>query len=228
MAFISLDNVTKVYEKKRSVLVLDQVSFAVSEGEFISIMGPTKSGKTTLLGTIGGMVPPTTGRVLLAELDIYSLGSEIMADFRRDFVGYVFDIPLMLDYLTIEKNIMLPLLISHKSVSEQKYLASEVIDKFNIREIAPYFPSQLSRSEIQIASIARAYINEPHLLLIDDPTLSLDGLSSQELMSILEKINKDGTTIIYTTTDSMVASYSNRHFQIMGTKLLETSKTNGG
>ncbi len=224
MAFISLDEVTKVYEKQRSVLVLDKVSFSVKEGEFISIMGPAKSGKTTLLGIIGGLVPPTSGKVLLAELDIYSLGTEVLADFRRDFVGYVFDRPILLQYLTIEKNILLPLLTSHKSLSEQKYLAGEVVDKFNLREIAPYYPHQLSRSEIQLASIARAYINEPHLLLIDDPTLALDGVSSQELMNVLENINKEGTTIIYTTTQSTIASYADRHFTIMGTKMMEAVK----
>lgn len=220
MSLISVDDVSKIYNGgEGEVTALGGVSFTVTEGEFVALMGPSGSGKSTLLTMLGAMNPPTSGRIVIDDIDVYSLSSERRADFRSEYLGFVFQQFQLVPYLTAMENVMLPLAITSKSNKEQIEMAKAVLDKVGLGTKGNRLPNQLSGGEQERVAIARAIVNEPPILFADEPTGALDTKNSEEIMNLFKQLNKDGQTIIMVTHNPEFMSYVDRGIFIRDGKL---------
>ena len=200
MSLIEIRGVTKNYRGGDGVVeALTNVNLQISEGEFLALMGPSGSGKSTLLSILGGLNSPTSGKLFIDDIDVYSLSSEQLADFRHEYVGFVFQQYQLIPYLTALENVMLPLAISSRSGKEQRAMAQSVLDKVGLGQKAARLPNQLSGGEQNRVAIARAIVNEPTIIFADEPTGSLDSKTAAELLELFQTLNKDGLTIIMVT-----------------------------
>ena len=200
MSLIEVNQVTKVYNGgEGQVQVLGGISFQVEEGEFLALMGPSGSGKSTLLTMLGAMNPPTEGSVVIDDIDIYQLATEKRADFRSEYLGFVFQQFQLVPYLTAAENVMLPLAISGRSNKEQYEMARNVLDKVGLGNKCDRLPNQLSGGEQERVAIARAIVNEPPILFADEPTGALDSKTGEEIMELFRDLNNEGQTIIMVT-----------------------------
>ncbi|MHB9095765.1 MAG: ABC transporter ATP-binding protein [Eubacteriales bacterium] len=223
MSLIEVQDVKKIYNGgEGEVVALGGVSFDVAEGEFVSLMGPSGSGKSTLLTMMGAMNPPTLGRVIVDDIDIYSLPSEKRADFRSEYLGFVFQQFQLVPYLTARENVMLPLAITGKSNREQIQMADNVLDKVGLGNKGNRLPNQLSGGEQERVAIARAIVNEPPILFADEPTGALDSKNSEEIMSLFKELNREGQTIIMVTHNPEFLSHVKRAIFIRDGVLDET------
>ena len=203
---------------KRQNNVLKNVSFKVEEGEMVAIMGPSASGKSTLLYSVSGMDSATSGRVLFGDRDITKMKKNELADVRLDEMGFIFQQMFMMKNLTILDNILLPGLQSKKlkrSRKEVTEFGEELMRKLGIIEAADHDINEVSGGQLQRACICRSMINKPRLLFADEPTGALNRTSSNEVMDELIKINKEGTTIMMVTHDSKVAAKCSRVLYIV-------------
>lgn len=203
---------------KRQNNVLKNVSFKVEEGEMVAIMGPSASGKSTLLYSVSGMDSATSGRVLFGDKDITKMKKNEIADVRLDEMGFIFQQMFMMKNLTILDNILLPGLQSKKlkrSRKEVTEFGEELMRKLGIIEAADHDINEVSGGQLQRACICRSMINKPRLLFADEPTGALNRTSSNEVMDELIKINKEGTTIMMVTHDSKVAAKCSRVLYIV-------------
>lgn len=198
MDLIEVRDVRKEYNKGE-VVALGGVSFNVSEGEFVALMGPSGSGKSTLLTILGAMNPPSSGEVFIDEIPVYQLPQEKQADFRSEYLGFVFQAFQLIPYLTAMENVMLPLAITGRSNREQQQMAMEVLDKVGLGKKGDRLPNQLSGGEQERVAIARAIVNNPPILFADEPTGALDTKTGNEIMDLFKALNKDGQTIIMVT-----------------------------
>lgn len=217
MAFISVDNISKIYKPDGEgsiVRVLSSVSTEVGEGEFVSLMGPSGSGKSTLLTIVGAMNQPSEGRVLVDEIDVYGLSEERRADFRREYIGFVFQQHHLLPYLNTIENVMLPLATSSMAESEKLRRARESLEKVGLSAKEARLPGQLSGGEQGRLAIARAIVNNPPLLLADEPTGTLDSATGGEIMRVFVDLNSKGQTIFMVTHNPDNAELSHRTIQI--------------
>lgn len=183
MAFIELHKVGKTYSSNGSAAfatVLQDVNLGVEEGEFVSIVGPSGSGKSTLLTVLGAMNCPSAGRVLIDRISVYDLAVERRADFRREYIGFVFQQLHLVPYLTALENVMLPLCITGLSADAQMTRAREALGRVKLQSKGHRLPGQLSGGEQERVAIARAIVNHPPLVLADEPTGSLDSKTGQE------------------------------------------------
>jgi len=197
---LAMKGVKKVYDTgMECVAALNDISFEVSEGEFVAIMGPSGSGKSTLLSLLGGLNHPSAGSIVVDDIDVYSLSVERLADFRREYVGFVFQSFQLIQYLTIVENVMLPLAVSTIPRAEKKRIAIDMIDKVGLRSKTLRLPGELSGGEQQRVAIARALVNRPPIVLADEPTGNLDSATSQEIMELLGSLNDEGHTIVIVT-----------------------------
>ena len=197
---IQLTNVKKLYNTGTDqVHALNDISFEISEGEFVAIMGPSGSGKSTLLSLLGGLNHPTEGTIVVDDIDVYSLPRERLADFRREYLGFVFQSFQLISYLTIIENVMLPLAVSSLSRSEKRRIASEIIHRVGLSSKALRLPGELSGGEQQRVAIARALVNQPPIVLADEPTGNLDSTTSEDIMKLLASLNAEGHTIVIVT-----------------------------
>lgn len=211
MSLIKIENVKKIYNGgEGEVTALGGVSFEVAEGEFVALMGPSGSGKSTLLTMLGAMNPPTSGRVIIDDINVYSLSSERMADFRSEYLGFVFQQFQLVPYLTALENVMLPLAITGISNREQIRMAGGVLAKVGLNGKGNRLPNQLSGGEQERVAIARAIVNEPPILFADEPTGALDSKTSEEIMNLFKTLNADGQTIIMVTHNPEIVSYVKR------------------
>jgi putative ABC transport system ATP-binding protein len=200
MSLIKVQEVKKIYNGgEGEVVALGGVSLNVGEGEFVALMGPSGSGKSTLLTMLGAMNPPTSGRVIIDEIDVYSLGSEKLADFRSEYLGFVFQQFQLIPYLTALENVMLPLAITGKPNREQAQMAYAVLEKVGLAKKENRLPNQLSGGEQERVAIARAIVNEPPILFADEPTGALDSKNSEEIMNLFKDLNAEGQSIIMVT-----------------------------
>lgn len=209
---IVVKEVTKVYEIGSSeVLALDNVSLKIEEGDFLVVMGPSGCGKSTMLYTIGGLLTPTKGDVTVNDTSIYRLTSRERAEFRRENVGFIFQTFELLQYLTALENVMLPLYLAGASSVEQENAAKEALDKVGLAKRAFHKPTELSGGEQQRVAIARGIVNNPTILLADEPTGNLDRKTGNEVIQLLYNLHeKDGLTVIIVTHDPAVAERANR------------------
>lgn len=230
MSFIIIENVTKAYQPNGAssrTTVLRGISAEIEEGEFVALMGPSGSGKTTLLSLIGAMSQPTDGRVIIDEVDVYGLSEERRADFRREYLGFVFQQHHLLPFLTALENVMLPLVITKLSAKEKRMRAQAALERVGLGDKFDRLPNQLSGGEQGRVAIARALVNEPPLILADEPTGNLDSKTGSEIISLLGALNAQGQTILMVTHNPEAASVAHRVLEIQdGTLLPEINEPN--
>lgn len=211
MSIITLDKVSKIYQGVVPYEALKKIDLAVEEGEFLSIMGPSGSGKTTLLNIIATLDKPTNGQIEINKKDVSNLSKDELSLFRLKKIGFVFQDFNLLPPLTVEENIMLPLTLDNKSTTVMKIKAQKLMEDLGISHLAKNRIHEASGGEKQRIAIARALINDPDIILADEPTGNLDSKAAGDVMSILSEINLERkVTSIMVTHDPISASYSNR------------------
>ncbi len=210
MNILEIKNLCKVYGKgETEVKALDNVSFEVEQGEFVAIVGPSGSGKSTLLHILGGVDSPTSGVVNIAGTDISKLNETKLAIFRRRQIGLIYQFYNLIPILNVEENMTLPLLLDGKK--PDKKLLKDLLEKLGLTERLRHLPNQLSGGQQQRVSIGRALMNNPALLLADEPTGNLDSENSKEIVSLLRKFNKENNqTVIIITHDERIALSADR------------------
>jgi putative ABC transport system ATP-binding protein len=221
MSLIEIRKLSKTYESGEDrVPALVEVGLNIERGEFISVMGPSGSGKSTLLSILGGLNHPTEGEVVVDEIPIYKLPMEKLADFRREYLGFIFQSFQLIPYLTVIENVMLPLAITEKSNREQLKMAEEMLEKMSLKEKGKRLPDQLSGGEQERVAIARALVNSPPILLADEPTGNLDSKTGREIMELFKSLNEEGQTIVMVTHNPEYAAFSSRAIRLRDGKVV--------
>ena len=206
--------------------MLANVNAEIKEGEFVCLMGPSGSGKTTLLTIVGAMNRPSEGKVLVDGIDVYELKDERRADFRREYLGFVFQQHHLMPYLDALENAMLPLVTTNLSSTEQRERAVSVLEKVGLADKLTRLPNQLSGGEQGRLAIARAIVNEPPLILADEPTGTLDTQTGQEIMEVFLSLNAQGQTIFMVTHNPENAALAHRTISIRDGRV-ETDERQG-
>jgi putative ABC transport system ATP-binding protein len=218
---LRLDRVTKTYNGSSvPVHALLDVSLGIEEGEFVAVMGPSGSGKSTLLTVLGAMNPPSQGTVTIDGIDIYSLAAEEQADFRHEYVGFVFQQLQILPYLTALENVLLSLAIARSSKKEKQARAREALARVGLEGKEGRLPYQLSGGEQGRVAVARAIVNQPPLLLADEPTGSLDQATGGQVLELLRELNGEGQTVVMVTHDLQASGYAGRTVNILDGKIV--------
>lgn len=211
MSYIVAENLVKRYGNGEAVVeAVRGISFEIESGEFVGIMGESGAGKSTLLTMMGAMNSPTSGIYTVDEIDVYRLGQEQRADFRREFLGFVFQSFHLIPYLTVAENVMLPLTTIKVSKKQKRGMAEDALSRVGLAGKFDRLPSQISGGEKERVAVARAIVNEPPVLLADEPTGSLDTKTRDEIMELLQRLNKEGMTIIMVTHSPECAKYTQR------------------
>lgn len=220
MEILKIENITKKYANgDKELYALDDVSFTVNQGEFIAIVGPSGSGKSTLLHMIGGIDKPTKGKVYINGTDISSLKPDKITIFRRRNIGIVYQFYNLIPTLNAEDNIILPVLLDGKKVDKEKL--NEIIKLLKIEDRRKAMPSQLSGGEQQRVSIGRALMNNPSIILADEPTGNLDSMASKEIVEIFKYYNKAyKQTLIIVTHDEKIALQADRIIKLEDGKII--------
>jgi putative ABC transport system ATP-binding protein len=223
-AIVSLRNVHKRYTRgKQSVEVLQDLSLEIPQGEFVALMGPSGSGKTTLLNLIGGLDTPTSGEITVAGQRLDQLSSGGLSRWRARHVGFVFQFYNLMPMLTAQRNVELPLLLTNLSASKRKSNALAALTLVGIADRAKHKPSELSGGQAQRVAIARALVADPTLLVCDEPTGDLDRKSADEVLHLLQILNKEhGKSIVVVTHDPKAAEFASRQLHMDKGALLET------
>lgn len=189
MNILSVKNLSKIYgDENNHVIALDNVSFDVEIGEFIAIIGASGSGKSTLLHQIGGVDHPSSGKVIINNTDIYTLNENDLAIFRRNEIGLIYQFYNLIPVLNVKENITLPLQLAHQKVDQKRF--NTLIEQLGLSNRLNHLPNQLSGGQQQRVSIARALINQPSLVLADEPTGNLDSKNSDEIIRLLKEANE--------------------------------------
>ncbi len=213
---IQLRDVTKVYNADdMPIPALQGVTFTVDEGEFVGLVGPSGSGKSTLLTILGAMNPPTAGTLMIDDIDVYNLSLEWQADFRHEYVGFLFQQLQLIPYLTALENVMLPLAVGRLSRQEKVSRATEMLARMGLAGKERRLPGQLSGGEQGRVAVARALINEPPLLLADEPTGSLDSATGEQVLAMFRELHREGQTIIMVTHNPEAAAHTDRVVHIL-------------
>ena len=221
MEILKVENLTKVYGKDSTkVVALDHVSFSVEKGEFVAIVGASGSGKSTLLHLIGGVDRPTSGHVYIDGKDIFSLDDDKLAIFRRRQVGLIYQFYNLIPILNVEENITLPLALDNIEVD--KNVLNDMLDLLGLKNRKTHLPNELSGGQQQRTSIGRALITNPTIILADEPTGNLDSKSSDEIVALLKKSNKElKQTIIMITHNMEIAKIADRIIKIEDGKIVK-------
>jgi putative ABC transport system ATP-binding protein len=218
---IRLTDVTKVYQGGITG-ALNGLSVTVEKGEFTAIMGPSGSGKSTMLNLVAGLDRPTSGTVAVGGTDLGKLGEAGLARFRRDHIGFVFQFFYLLPNLTALENVLIPAQLKGNVVPGR---AQELLDQLGIKEIADKYPARLSGGQQQRVAIARALINNPTLLLADEPTGALDTHTGDQVMEVLGQLHRDGQTILLVTHDAKLATrHAARVISVMDGKIVDDAR----
>lgn len=217
--FIAAEALTRVYQRGRDpVRALDNVSFELHTGEFLAVVGPSGSGKTTLLNLLGCLDTPTSGTLRLQGRPIHALPEIAKTRLRRDKIGFIFQNFALLPTLTVAENIALPALFAGRKAARR---AEQLLLKVELSHRASHFPRELSGGEMQRAAIARALINEPALLLADEPTGNLDRASGDRVIDLLSGLHRDGLTIVVVTHNQILANASARRMELREGRLVQ-------
>ena len=224
---VELSKISKYYGRDDNrVAALREVGFSISQGEYVAVMGPSGSGKSTLLSILGAMNPPSEGKMIVDEIDVYGLSSERQADFRREYLGFVFQQLQLVPYLTAIENVMLPLVVTDND--DHEGTASAVLERVGLGDKFNRLPSELSGGEQGRVAIARAVVNEPPILLADEPTGSLDTKTGEEILALFDEMHSDGQTIIMVTHNADAVSGAGRLLSIQDGRLVEDKKLSPG
>ena len=211
MPLINITNLRKHYTSgEDTVEALRGVDIAIESGEFITIMGQSGSGKSTLLSVLGGMNHPTSGEVEMAGINLYRLPGEKLADFRAENLGFVFQSFHLIPYLTAIENVMLPLAIVKMKTAQKRAAARSALERVGLGAKLERLPNQLSGGEQERVAIARAIVNNPHILLADEPTGNLDSKTSDEVMALFRELNDAGQTVVMVTHNPDNGRYADR------------------
>ena len=211
MPLVELSGVEKIYNGTAApVHALRGVDLSVEEGSFVALMGRSGCGKSTLLSILGAMSPPSKGAVHVDDIDVYSLGVERRADFRREYLGFVFQQLFLMPYLTALANVMLPLAATRVSEREQRQMAQAALHDVGLNDKMMRLPRDLSGGEQQRVAIARAIVNRPPLVLADEPTGCLDSKTGREIINLFLDLKNRGLTIVMVTHDGSVAAAADR------------------
>ncbi|HDZ05143.1 hypothetical protein LCGC14_0082080 [marine sediment metagenome] len=214
---LQLKNIFKwVQQGGQRVFLLKDINLEVEEGEFISIMGPSGSGKSTLLNVIGMLDTFDEGEYDFLSESVHTLKEKYRSNLYKEYIGFVFQSYHLLDDLTVEENLEMPLLYKKIKSSERKALVADMLDRFNIVGKKDLFPTQLSGGQQQLVGVARALIGKPKLILADEPTGNLNSQQSEEIMALFKKLNEeDGVTIIQVTHSEKNAEYGSRIINLL-------------
>jgi putative ABC transport system ATP-binding protein len=207
-----LEGVSRIYQKgKEKVEVLHELDLEIPEGDFVAIMGPSGSGKTTLLNLLGGLDKPTAGTVTVGGSELSSMSNSQLSRWRSTHIGFIFQFYNLLPVLTAHRNVELPLLLTDFNAKERAKRASIALDIVGLADRANHYPRELSGGQEQRLAIARAIVSDPPLLLGDEPTGDLDRDMSDEILRLLQVLNKDhGKTIVMVTHDAQAAEFAKR------------------
>jgi len=220
MGLIEIKALCKSYETGgEQAHALVDVTLHIERGEFISVMGPSGSGKSTLLTILGGLNHPTRGDVLVDDISIYRLPMEKLADFRREYVGFIFQSFQLIPYLTVVENVMLPLSITDTPNQEQRRIADDLLERTGLKGKGKRLPDQLSGGEQERVAIARALANSPPLLLADEPTGNLDSKAGKEIMELFKALNDEGQTLVMVTHNPENMAFSTRTINLRDGKM---------
>lgn len=224
---VEIGNVSKVYERgKQKIEVLHHIDLAIEQGDFVALMGPSGSGKTTLLNLIGGLDSPTEGSITVAGERLDRLGSGALARWRAANVGFVFQFYNLLPMLTAQKNVELPLLLTKLPASQRKRNAAVALELVGLADRASHKPGELSGGQQQRVAIARAIVSDPTLLVCDEPTGDLDRQSADEVLKLLQELNrKHNKTLIMVTHDPKAAEYATHTLHLDKGTLVEQART---
>jgi len=222
MSYIQVNHLTKHYGSNGTLVkAVRDMDFEIAKGEFVVIMGQSGSGKSTLLSMMGALNTPTSGSYTVDGLDVYSLGSDQRADFRREYLGFIFQSFYLIPYLTVLENTMLPLTTLKVKGQKKRDMAAHALNRVGLGDKVHRLPSEISGGEQERVAIARAIANEPPVLLADEPTGNLDTKTSEGIMDMFQRLNSDGTTIVMVTHNSGCAGYAGRLLQVADGRLTE-------
>lgn len=225
---LNLQNIFKDYQQDKLVVpVLKDVSLQVEEGEYVAIMGPSGSGKTTLMNIIGCLDKPTSGTYELAGEDVLAYKDKEMSDLRLKRIGFVFQSFHLMPRQSALENVALPLSYAGVKKKERKERAAAALERVGLGERVDFRPTQLSGGQKQRVAIARAMVNNPNILLADEPTGALDSKSGKQIMELFESLNEEGVTIVMITHDRSIASKAKRIIHIIDGVITEEGSKEG-
>lgn len=220
MEIVRVEHLSKVYGKgDTAVHALDDVSFSIEQGQFVAIVGPSGSGKSTLLHILGGVDTPTSGKVRIGDTDISKLDETALAIFRRRQIGLIYQFYNLIPILTVEENMTLPLLLDGKKPDRQ--MLHTLVSTLGLSDRLNHLPNQLSGGQQQRVSIGRALLNNPALMLADEPTGNLDSENSKEIIALLRRFNREfNQTVIIITHDERIALSADRVISVQDGKIV--------
>ena len=221
MSFIKADSLSKRYESGEvPVDALRGVSLEVQEGEFLAIIGESGSGKSTLLSLMGGLDTPTGGSLTVDGIDVYALRGEKLADFRSEYLGFVFQSFQLIPYLTSMENTMLPLAIKSMKTREKRAAAEHALKRVGLGDKLDRLPNQLSGGEQERVALARAIVNDPPVILADEPTGNLDSKNGERVMEMLGDLNREGITIVLVTPNIGYTKWASRVIKLQDGRIV--------
>lgn len=220
MEIVKVEHLSKIYGKgDTAVHALDDVSFSIEQGQFVAIVGPSGSGKSTLLHILGGVDTPTGGKVRIGDTDISKLDETALAIFRRRQIGLIYQFYNLIPILTVEENMTLPLLLDGKKPDRQ--MLHTLVSTLGLSERLHHLPNQLSGGQQQRVSIGRALLNNPALMLADEPTGNLDSENSKEIIALLRRFNREfNQTVVIITHDERIALSADRVISVQDGKIV--------
>ncbi len=222
---LTMQDVSKLYQHRRSpVAALDGANVTIQKGEFVSLVGPSGSGKSTLLLMLGGMLSPTSGKVLLNGVSMYEMSSDQRAALRKTSMGFVFQTFNLVPYLTALENVKLPLYLAGVKPEEQDVRATELLERVGLGQRLDHKPSELSIGQQQRVALARMLANDPQVILADEPTGNLDPETASQMMDYLEQFNQEGKTIIMVTHDPRAAARARRRLRIEDGRIVDDQR----
>lgn len=220
MAIIKTTSLVKHYGRgKKEVSGLAGVDLAVEQGEFVALIGPSGSGKTTLLLSLGGLIQPTTGKVIIDEKSIYELKLSARIELRRSKIGFLFQTFNLIPYLTAIENTEVPLMVAGKPRAEQTSIARAMLERVGLGDRLLHKPAELSIGQQQRVALARTLANSPSIILADEPTGNLDPDTADGVAQMLQELNEEGITIVMVTHDPKMASRSGRIMKLVDGKI---------
>lgn len=225
---LKTSNLSKVFRADEvETIALNNISFEIHEGEFVAIMGPSGCGKTTLLNILGLIDTPSSGEYFFKGQDVSNLKEKHRAKLRKGNIGFIFQNFNLIEELTVFENVELPLIYMGYSGRDRKNMVLAALEKVQMNHRQRYLPAQLSGGQQQRVAVARAVVANPHLIMADEPTGNLDSANGEEVMQLLNELNKTGTTIIMVTHSNRDADYSRRIVRLFDGKIIHENVASG-
>lgn len=223
---INAVNISKIYGTPAApVHAVRDATMSIDAGEFVAVMGESGSGKSTILSILGALNTPTSGTYTVDGIDVYAAHSEKRAEFRREYLGFVFQSFHLIPYLSIAENVMLPLTAKKIPAREKRNLAEEALTRVGLEGKGGRLPGQVSGGEAERTAIARAIVNHPPILLADEPTGNLDSKTSSEIMGLIRELNREGMTVVMVTHSQACADHATRRIRVADGMIAEDTET---